>query len=198
MAQSATPISKAARPSIPHTGPGQAIAQAQKRPQRDVVEALWMLFCSIKFAVVLNVSLALAAMLGTVVPQMQPGIQDFQSTLNQFLQDANSRYGELTGLLYWAGFFDLYNSLWFRMLVVIVVFSIIICTLNRWQPTMRLITKPTVRTSDGFLSGLTERAQFRAVPIEQAQAVELLSAALRKSRYRVLIERSPEGAALHL
>ena len=170
----------------------------QKRPQRDPVGAVWMLFCSIKFAVVLNVSLALAAMLGTVVPQMQPGIQDFQSTLNQFLQDATSRYGDLTGILYWAGFFDLYNSLWFRMLVVIVVFSIIVCTLNRWQPTMRLITRPTVRTSDAFLSGLTERAQFRAVPIGQSQAQELVAAALGKSRYRVVTERAADGTALYM
>jgi cytochrome c biogenesis protein len=137
-------------------------------------------------------------MLGTVIPQMQPGISDFQSTLDQFLKDADTRYAGLTGLLYWAGFFDLYNSLWFRVLVVIVVFSIIVCTLNRWQPTIRLITKPAIRMPDSFLLGLSEKAQFKAVPVDEGAAVEVLSSALRKSRYRVLEERSTDGSALHV
>src|SRR5438093_456054 len=51
-------------------------APAERRPRRDFVETVWTLFCSLRFAVVLNVALALAAMLGTVVPQMQPGIQN--------------------------------------------------------------------------------------------------------------------------
>lgn len=202
MAQSATPIPKAANAkavsAIDRTSRGAPVAQAQKRPQRDLVEVIWTMFCSIKFAVVLNIALALAAMLGTVIPQMQPGTQEFQSTLDQFMKDAEARYGALTGFLYWAGFFDLYNSLWFRMLVVFVVFGIIICTLNRWQPTMRLITKPTVRMSDNFLSGLSEKAQFRAVPVDAQEAEQVLVASLRKSRYRILSERSTDRSALYL
>jgi cytochrome c biogenesis protein len=198
MAQSATPITNASKSPIETTARGTPAEQAQRGQKRDPVEALWTLFCSIKFAVVLNVALALAAMLGTIIPQMQPGIQDFQSTRDQFLSDATSRYGGLTGILYWAGFFDLYNSLWFRMLVVFVVFGIVICTLNRWQPTIRLITKPTVRVADGFLAGLTEKAQFRAVPLGSSDAEDILRVALRKSRYRVLSERASTGDTLHL
>src|SRR5437588_9028241 len=84
-----------------------------RRPRRDFVETVWTLFCSLRFAVVLNVALALAAMLGTVVPQMQPGIQNFQAELDQFLDGVRGRYGDFAGVLYWAGFFNLYNSLWF-------------------------------------------------------------------------------------
>src|SRR5436305_12797463 len=76
MAQSATPISKAANSkgaaAIERTSRGVPVAQAQKRPQRDLIEAVWTMFCSIKFAVVLNIALALAAMLATIIPQMQP------------------------------------------------------------------------------------------------------------------------------
>ncbi|MEO8284968.1 MAG: cytochrome c biogenesis protein ResB [Chloroflexota bacterium] len=198
MAQSATPITKGAKSPIARATPGPDVAQEQKRRRRDPVEAIWALFCSVKFAVVTNVALAVAAMLGTLVPQMQPGIQDFEAELNAFLNEVNARYGPLTGLLHWAGFFDLYNSLWFRMLVVVVVFSIIVCTLNRWQPTMRLITRPTVRTTDSFLTGLTEKAQFRSVPLERDEAERVVAAALKKSRYRVLSEKSTDGSALYL
>ncbi|HEX9989662.1 MAG TPA: cytochrome c biogenesis protein ResB [Chloroflexia bacterium] len=200
MAQRATPATKSASVK-PQTG-GQkgtvAVAVAPRRARRDPVDVIWNLFCSIRFAVVLNVSLALAAMLGTIIPQMQPGIQNFEVELNQFLEAARGRYGDISGLLYWAGFYGLYNSLWFRMLVMVVVFSIIICTLNRWQPVMRLINEPTVRVNDAFLQGLTEKAQFRAVPVDQAQAHEALRASLKRSRYRVLMEKTPDGSAMHL
>ena len=184
----------------PQTGgaPNQGIPAVGRRSRRDPVDAIWSLLCSIRFAVVMNVALAVAAMLGTVVPQMQPGIQSFETELQRFLTDARGRYGPLSDLLYWAGFYDLYNSLWFRMLVVVVVFGIVACTLNRWQPIMRQIGSPTVRVSDSFLAGLTEKAQFRSVPMETDAARDAVASALKRSRYRVLTEGSLDGRGIHL
>ncbi len=169
-----------------------------KRPRRDFAETIWTLFCSIRFAVVLNVALALAAMTGTMIPQMQPGIQNFETELNTFLDAARGRYGDVAGFLYWAGFFDLYNSLWFRMLVVLVIFSITMCTLNRWGPIMRLIRQPAVRVSESFTDSLAEKALFRAVPLDSASAEGALRIALRKGRYRVLSEYTDDGNVVHL
>src|SRR5688500_4204685 len=171
---------------------------ARRRPRRDPVDAVWSLLCSIKFAVVMNVGLAVAAMLGTIVPQMQPGIQNFDTELRRFLTAAGVRSGPLSDVLYWAGFYDLYISLWFRMLVVVVVFGIIACTLNRWQPIMRQISSPTVKVSDTFLAGLSEKAQFRAVALEPGAAREALVSALKGSRYRVLSEESTDGRGIHI
>src|SRR5437773_9479176 len=83
------------------------------------------------------------------------------------------------------------------MLVVLVIFSIIMCTLNRWGPIMRLIRQPAVRVSESFTDGLTERAQFRAVPVDTKSAEEALRVALRKSRYR-LAEYANDGSVVHL
>ncbi len=179
-------------------GTGQQSAQAARQPRRDFVDTIWVMFCSIRFAVVLNVALALAAMLGTIIPQMPQGIQNFPREYEQFLKDAQARYGDFSGLLHWAGFYNLYDSLWFRMLVVIVCFSIIICTLNRWQPILRQIRNPMVRVPESYLSGLSEKARFRTVPLGMHEAGEVLKSVLRKSRYRVLAESAPDGSALYL
>ncbi|MDQ3928987.1 MAG: cytochrome c biogenesis protein ResB, partial [Chloroflexota bacterium] len=56
---------------------GGGLAEAKGGQRSDFVETVWALFCSVRFAVVLNVSLALSAMLGTVIPQMPAGIQNF-------------------------------------------------------------------------------------------------------------------------
>lgn len=176
----------------------EASRQGKARPRHDPIEAVWALFCSIRFAVVLNIALAVAAMLGTIIPQMPTGLQNFSDQLAQFLNQAEARYGGFSGLLYWAGFYDLYNSLWFRLLVLTVVFSIVVCTLNRWQPVMRLITQPLVQSGDAFLAGLTEKAQFRGVPTDFDGAEAALRNALKKSRYRIITELSPGGEALYI
>lgn len=182
----------------PSQGAGIGVAETRPRPKADFVETIWTLFCSVRFAVVLNVALALAAMMGTVVPQMPAGIQNFQVELQQFMDSAQSRYGDLSGVLYWAGFYNLYQSLWFRMVVVVVVFSIIMCTLNRWQPIMRQIRTPALRFSESFVSGLAEKAAFRSVPVDIGTAETALRGALRKSRYRVVSELAEDGKTVFL
>src|SRR5438105_15641783 len=106
MAQRASQVAKGTRkPPIaraPSSAQALVEAQARGRPQRDLIETIWTLFCSLKFAVVLNVALALAAMLGTIIPQMQPGTQDSAELLQSFLGTARDRYGDLTGIFYWA------------------------------------------------------------------------------------------------
>lgn len=160
------------------------------------MEAVWALLCSVRFAVFLNVALALAAMLGTVVPQMPVGIQNFPLELEQFLTNARTRYGDLTGFLHWAGFFNTFESLWFRLIVVTVVFSIVMCTLNRWQPIMRQIRTPVLRFSESFVGGLSEKAEFRNVPVDVPAAEAALRGALRKSRYRTVAQTSEDGRTL--
>lgn len=174
------------------------MADAQERQQSDFVERVWTLFCSVRFAVVLNIALALAAMLGTFIPQMPAGIQNFEQELALFLDNAQSRYGDLSGFLHWAGFYDLYYSLWFKLLVVTVVFSIIMCTLNRWQPIMRQIRTPSLRFSDSFINGLSEKAEFRNVPVDSATAAAALKGALRKGRFRVAWDASQDGSTLYV
>lgn len=195
MARPVTSIPNKAAPvrKVVGTAQGSGVAEARPRPKSDFVETIWTLFCSVRFAVVLNVTLALAAMIGTIIPQMPAGIQNFEVELNQFLENAQSRYGDLSGVLSWAGFYNLYQSLWFRMLVVVVVFSITMCTLNRWQPIMRQIRTPSLRFADAFVAGLAEKAAFRSVPVDLATAESSLRGALRKSRYRVLSATSEDG-----
>src|SRR5205823_6671858 len=67
-----------------------------------------------------------------------------------------------------------------------------------WGPIMRLIRQPAVRVSESFMEGLTERAHFRAVPLDAKSAEDSLRVALKKSRYRILMEHSGDGSTVHL
>lgn len=165
---------------------------------RDPIEAIWALFCSIRFAVALNISLALAAMVGTVIPQMPIGIQNFPIEFERFLEGSRGRFGDFAGVMHWSGLFDFYNSLPFRLLVAFVVFGIVVCTLNRWQPIMRLINQPAVKVGVNFISSLSEKAEFRAVPLNPEVATDVLHRVLKKGHYRVLHVEDSSGSTTHL
>ncbi len=199
MAQPATSTGNKAAPARKPVPPaGAPVAGALRGPKSDFIETIWTLFCSVRFAVVLNVSLALMAMLGTLVPQMPAGIEKFDVELNAFLADTRTRYGGLSDILHWAGFYNLYNSLLFRLLVVVVVFSIVMCTLNRWGPIMRLIRTPALRFSEGFVGGMSEKAAFRNVPVDLQTAETALRGALRRGRYRVVSRAAEDGKAVYV
>src|SRR5690349_12993297 len=183
------PAAPRTKPRPPAPPAGKVVSQ---RPRRDFFEQTWNLFCSVRFAVVLILLLAAATTLGTVIPQVSPGLRDFPQDYADFLSRAYARFGPLAGPMDWAGMFDLYNSFWFRLLIILICYSIVICTLNRWGPTLRLINPQTVRSSESFVRNLSERAQFTGVPLAPAAAAEALGAALKRSRYRVLRDQDGE------
>jgi|GEM_PF-3254065 len=181
----------ARRPQGPATPPGVTTERPGLR--RDLFESTWNLFCSVRFAVVLILILAAATTLGTILPQISPGLRDFPQDYADFMSRAQVRFGPVTAVMAAAGLFDLYNSFWFRLLILLICYSIIVCTLNRWGPTLRLINPQTVRSSEAFLNSLSERAQFSGVPLVPAAAATALTGALKRSRYRVLREVAPSG-----
>jgi hypothetical protein len=171
---------------------------ASGRARRDIFEATWTLFCSVRFAVVQILVLAGATTLGTLIPQMPIGLRDFPTDYNAFLSDMQTRFGSFRDAMLWSGMFDLYNSFWFRLLIVIQIYSIIVCTLNRWGPIWRQINPATIRSNDAFLRTMSERATFGGVPLAPPAAAQAVRAALRRSRYRVLEEADPADGTVYL
>jgi cytochrome c biogenesis protein len=194
---------KATTPPAPTTAASRrpaetAPAPASRRARRDIFEATWTLFCSVRFAVVQILVLAAATTLGTLIPQMPLGLRDFPTDYNAFLTDMQTRFGAFSNAMLWSGMFDLYNSFWFRLLIIIQIYSIIICTLNRWGPIWRQINPTTIRSNEAFLRTMSERATFSGVPLAPATAAQALRAALGRSRYRVLEETDPTDGTVYL
>jgi len=178
-------VRRPARPAGPEPQGPQALPAG---PRRDLFELTWSLFCSVRFAVVLILLLAAATTLGTLIPQVSPGLQNFPQDYADFLSRAYARFGGVAGVMDGTGLFDLYNSFWYRLLIMLICYSIVVCTLNRWGPTMRLINPQTRRSSEAFLLSLNERAQFSGVPLPPAVAAQAVAAALKRNRFRVLTD----------
>jgi len=108
----------ARRPQGPATPPGVTTERPGLR--RDLFESTWNLFCSVRFAVVLILILAAATTLGTILPQISPGLRDFPQDYADFMSRAQVRFGPVTAVMAAAGLFDLYNSFWFSLLILLI------------------------------------------------------------------------------
>ena len=188
----------ASTPARRPPAPAAPQAPTAGRARRDLFEATWGLFCSVRFAVIQILVLVGLTTLGTLIPQMPGGLRDFPTDYAAFLAAVQTRFGAFTEAMLWAGLFDLYNSFWYRLLIIIQIYSIIACTLNRWGPIWRQINPPTARNSAAFLQTLSEQARFGGVPLASEAAADAIGGALRRRRYRVLRETDPADGTVYL
>ncbi|MBA3010084.1 MAG: cytochrome c biogenesis protein ResB [Desulfobacula sp.] len=97
-----------------------------QKPSKNLV---WQLFISVKFTVIVLILLAITSAAGTIIPQ------------NGDPQQYIEMYGTFgSSLIQVFDLFDMYHSWWFRSLMGLLTINIIICTIDRWPATWRIIT----------------------------------------------------------
>lgn len=93
-------------------------------------QRFWDFFASVKLSFVLLLSLALASVLGTLLPQKEP--------VSVYVQ----QFGE-TGarLILGLRLDDMYHAPWFLLLLALLACNLVICSLNRLPQTLKLMAK---------------------------------------------------------
>ena len=94
----------------------------------NYLDALWRFFASLKLTVIVLFSLAVMAGIGTFLPQNKSPEEYFQA-FGPFW------YRILSDL----DMFDLYHAWWFRLLIMMLVINIIICSVDRLRLTWKII-----------------------------------------------------------
>lgn len=146
---------------------------------------MWKFFCSVKLTIVLLLSLALASILGTFIPQNESPeayIHAFGPFLYQFLSVL--------------GVFDMYHSWWFQGLLVLLAMNILVCSIDRLKGSWKLIfnRNPIVRPER-----FTRRSDART--LTDSRDVEELIAAYQpvlSGRYpNCVVTRTDSGASIY-
>lgn len=137
--------------------------------QKGIIEIaadkVWKFFSSVKLAVVLLIILAIVSVIGTVIQQNQPP----ENYLREYRQTTIDIFEFL-------GFFDLYHTWWFVLLLFLLTANLTVCTLDRFPHTLRIITTPLKPIDeDGlkavpfkkeiFFKGGMDKAETRAVKV---------------------------------
>jgi len=158
--------------------------------------ALWRLFTSVNFAVVQIIVLGLLAVVGMTVRQL-PGFA-FRSASDYAVEMSRLRaiYEPAIGaggvdLLERLQLFHVFTSTWFGLGLVLLVFSIVICTLDRTPRLWRASAFIRVQQPEAFFDpALPERVSIAAGPGLTAEAVRDV---LARRRYTVRTEVAEDG-----
>ena len=188
-------------------GPAGSLAARGPAGRRIPLEragrALWRvitlggLLTSVRFAVLQIVLVALGSVVGMILPQL-PGIAarspaDFAEQMERIRARVEPALGRpLTDLFERLGFFGVFSAGWFSFLLVLLLASIVVCTLDRtpalWRGTRR---DPVVQPDPFYDPALPGRAA-----IAGGLTASHVRAALRRAGFGVREELA--GGALYM
>jgi cytochrome c biogenesis protein len=160
----------------------------ENKDQQGIVEVvadkIWKFFSSVKLAVVLLIILAVVSVIGTVIQQNQAP----EEYLREYSQGTVDLFETL-------GFFDLYHTWWFVLLLLMFTANLTICTLERFPYAWKAMRAP-LRTldDDGYKAAPFKKEIMVKGGMEQAELAALK--ALQGRRYGHLV--SKEQGTTHL
>jgi cytochrome c biogenesis protein len=108
-----------------------------------IAEKVWKFFSSVKLAVVLLIILAIVSVIGTVIQQNEAP--------ERYLQEYSRATVDLFEML---GFFDMYHTWWFVLLLFLLTANLTICTLDRFPHTWKIVTAPLKPIEDDGLKAV--------------------------------------------
>jgi cytochrome c biogenesis protein len=147
------------------------------------VRSAWKFFASVKLAIALLILLAVASVIGTLIPQGQPSAA------------YAARYGQLAGLLTGLRVTGLYHSAWYLILLFFFAVNMIVCTLARFPAKWRRAFRPEVETETARLLTLKVKDRFgKNAPAEEVRTK--LEMVLKARRYRVRSRASDKRLCL--
>ncbi len=117
--------------------------------KRGFLQGLWDFFCSLKLSISLLILLALTSIIGTVIPQ---GPQ--QDYLEHISQAKIKLYTTL-------GFFDMYHSWWFILLLYLLTVNLVACSIKRLPRVWKSISEPNLIMDRGLEKSLSLVHEFK-------------------------------------
>jgi len=119
--------------------------------KRGFLQSLWDFFCSLKLSIFLLIALAVTSIIGTIVKQ--------NGSVEEYLQE----YSEGTIRFFNAlGFFDMYHSWWFILLLYLLTVNLVACSIKRLPRVWKIVSEPVVVLDDGLEKSLTNLHEMKS------------------------------------
>lgn len=135
--------------------------------QRNFLQKLWDFFCSLKLTMFLLISLAIISIIGTIVPQGTPP--------PEYIAQISSAKLKLYKSL---GFFDMYHSWWFILMLYLLTVNLVSCSIKRLPHIWKVIRQPLTVMNSSFEQTLSNRKSLK-VDGEPSVVGEKLAAVLK-------------------
>lgn len=163
--------------------------------------AAWKTLTDVRFAVLQIIVIAFFGVLGTMIKQLDAFAVHDPATYQTQMAQIAARYDPLTilgvhvgpamvGAFQSLGLFEIFNAPWFAVLLMLLVVSIIVCTLDRTPRLWRSVhVVHAVQPPPFYDLSLGQRASFEAVAFDP----QAFAADLRRRRFNVRRQTDPAG-----
>lgn len=161
------------------------IDEVRTVPRRGIFQQIYRFLYSKYVGMLLILLMAVLALLGALIVQAPPGAHSTPETWSTWLDQVRPRYGGWTDVLAFLGIFNVFSSIWFSGVTILLAASIVACTTHRLPLLWRNAVHPKTRTSDGFFrhARYSDARDF-AVPAATVSAA--LAGELKARRFRVI------------
>ncbi len=160
----------------------------------SALDRLWRLLISMKLALVLMLVFAALTLVGTLVIQAPAGVAGDAQARAGWLAEIRPRFGGWTDLMDRLQVFDIFTSVWVRVVGALLAASLIACTVHRIPGTWRTTRKPHVTVGPAFFE---HAPQHEAMTFQRKRGDVLAEAdkVLRRHRYGTITE---DDGTVHL
>lgn len=152
--------------------------------KRGFAQSLWDFFCSLKLSIFLLIALAVTSIIGTIIPQGSPPPEYLQTISQTKLQI----YDKL-------GFFDMYHSWWFILLLYLLTVNLVACSIKRLPRVWKMIAEPTLVMDEGFEKSLSLTHEYK-MPGDAATLRDKMTAFLKQEFAEPVVTEA--GGGYHL
>jgi len=159
----------------------------------DPFRPLFRLLTSVQFALVQLGVVAFAALLGVFFPQAPDPVRLNPPAFDAWTEAQRGTYGPFTNVLRRLDLFEVFHSLWFNALLMLLLMSVAVCTVNRFAPIWRSVRRPIRRVNDRYF----ETAHARAILATPADA-GAVEGGWRRKPYRAETVAERMGRAISL
>ncbi|NDI34316.1 cytochrome c biogenesis protein ResB [Chengkuizengella sediminis] len=164
------------------------VVRRSERNSKTFIDRVWSFFSSVKVAIYLIFFTLCGASLGTIYPQESTFINIDPSTYYP------ETYGTMGSIYYMLGLSHTYDSWWFKLLLIMIGTSLVICSLDRVLPLYRALNKQKIRKHDHFIrrQKVVYTGDIKGIENEKdaERWVTEFSAILKKKFYRVTTDGS--------
>lgn len=165
-------------------------ARRSQTYKKSIIDKIWNFFSSVKIGVSIIIAVLSTSAIGTIFPQ-KFYVPVSGNDPSEYLAYYERLYGTAGKLYYQLGFYDMYNSWWFKVLIGMLGTSIIIASLDRVIPLYKSLKKQRTKRHPSFMK---RQRIFGQDQIEDADdSLEKAEKALKDLHYNVKVE---DGAIL--
>lgn len=155
------------------------VARRSQKSNPNVIDRVWNFFSSVKIAIYLIVITFLTSMLGTIYPQENTFVNNFEPAVYY-----EETYGLPGKVYYMLGLSHTYESWWFIGLLVMIGTSLVICSLDRVLPLYRALSKQQIRKHLQFIHR-QKTVYKQTIEGDPEQWAEQFGAQLKRKGYRI-------------